>query len=79
METSHVLAALSQPTRWKVFRLLVDSLPDGMAAVEIAAAVGTSRAVLYPHLAILSQAGLVSTERTCSVALYRARTEGIND
>lgn len=77
-----MMSALSQPTRWAVYRLLVDALPGGMAASEIADAVGMSRNGMSPHFAILTAAGLLSSEKNGRTVTYRAETapvEGLSD
>ena len=53
------LAALAQPTRLRIFRLLVQAGGQGMVVGEIAAATATAPATLSFHLKNLAQAGLV--------------------
>jgi DNA-binding transcriptional ArsR family regulator len=57
------LAALAQPHRLAVFRLLVVAGPDGRAAGDIAEAVGLPASTLSFHLAHLKRAGLVTAAR----------------
>lgn len=71
------LAALGQPTRLAVFRLLVRQEPDGLAAGAIAAAVGAPHNSLSTHLAILVRAGLVSSARSGRSIVYRADLSGM--
>ncbi|MDO8411757.1 MAG: metalloregulator ArsR/SmtB family transcription factor [Phenylobacterium sp.] len=71
------LAALAQPTRLEVFRLLVRHEPDGRPAGEIAEAVGVPANTLSSHLAVLSRAGLVTAERRSRSIIYRADLEGL--
>src|SRR5437879_820338 len=66
------LAALAQPTRLDVFRLLVKHEPDGLAAGEIARALAVPQNTMSSHLAILSRAGLVSAQRFSRSIVYRA-------
>ena len=66
------LAALAQPTRLEVFRLLVKHEPDGMAAGEIAKALAVPQNTMSSHLAILSRAGLVTAQRFSRSIVYRA-------
>jgi ArsR family transcriptional regulator len=66
------LAALAQPTRLEVFRLLVKQEPDGMAAGEIAKALAVPQNTMSSHLAILSRAGLVKAQRFSRSIVYRA-------
>src|SRR6478672_814492 len=69
------LAALAQPTRLDVFRLLVKGEPDGLAAGDIARALAVPQNTMSSHLAILSRAGLVSARRFGRSIVYRADLE----
>src|SRR5436305_14841440 len=66
------LAALAQPTRLGVFRLLVKHEPDGLAAGDIAKALGVPQNTMSAHLAILARANLVISERKSRSIIYRA-------
>jgi ArsR family transcriptional regulator len=66
------LAALAQPTRLDVFRLLMKHEPDGLAAGEIARALAVPQNTMSSHLSILSRAGLVSAQRFGRSIVYRA-------
>lgn len=66
------LAALAQPTRLTVYRLLASRLPDGMGQTRIAAECGTPRNTMSVHLAVLVTAGLVEAERHGRDVTYRA-------
>jgi ArsR family transcriptional regulator len=65
-------AALAQSTRLDVFRLLVKHEPDGLAAGDIARALAVPQNTMSSHLAILSRAGLVISERQGRSIVYRA-------
>lgn len=65
------LAALAQETRLDVFRLLVRSGPEGLAAGEIGAELGIPSATLSFHLKELRSAGLVACERDGRSRIYR--------
>jgi DNA-binding transcriptional ArsR family regulator len=65
------LAALAQPTRLDVFRLLVKHEPEGLAAGDIAKALAVPQNTMSSHLSILSRAGLVKAQRFSSI-VYRA-------
>src|SRR5260370_15083502 len=65
------LAALAQPTRLDVFRLLVRHEPDGLAAGAIAKALAVPQNTMSSHLAILARAGLVSAQRLSRSIVYR--------
>jgi ArsR family transcriptional regulator, arsenate/arsenite/antimonite-responsive transcriptional repressor len=66
------LGALAHPGRLDVFRLLVQAGPEGMAAGEIARAVGSPLSSLSANLTILSNAGLVGSQRDGRSIIYRA-------
>lgn len=65
------LAALAQPTRLEVFRLLVRHEPKGLAAGEIAKSLTVPQNTMSSHLAVLSRAGLISAERFSRSIVYR--------
>jgi ArsR family transcriptional regulator len=71
------LSALAQDTRLTVFRNLIKAGPSGMAAGEIASAVGAQPSTLSHHLALLERAGLVQSRRDGRMVLYAAHYEGI--
>src|SRR5450432_3458814 len=66
------LAALAQPTRLDVFRLLVKREPEGLAAGDIAKALAVPQNTMSSHLSILSRAGLISAQRFSRSIVYRA-------
>ncbi len=66
------LAALAQPTRLDVFRLLVKHEPRGMPAGDIAQELAVPHNTMSSHLAILTRAALVSSERYGRSIVYRA-------
>ena len=70
------LAALAQPTRLEVFRLLVKLEPKGLAAGDIARALAVPQNTMSSHLAVLSRAGLVSAQRFSRSIVYRADLAG---
>ena len=65
-------AALAQPTRLDVFRLLVRQEPDGLAAGEVARQLDVPQNTMSAHLGILARAGLVRSERHSRSIIYRA-------
>lgn len=71
------LAALGQPTRLAIFRLLVRKEPRGLAAGAIADSVGCPHNTLSTHIAILARAGLVQGTREGRTITYRADAEGM--
>jgi ArsR family transcriptional regulator, arsenate/arsenite/antimonite-responsive transcriptional repressor len=74
-DTILALAALAQPTRLDVFRLLVKREPEGLAAGDIAKALAVPQNTMSSHLAILSRAGLLSAQRFSRSIVYRADLE----
>jgi ArsR family transcriptional regulator len=66
------LSCLAQATRLDVFRLLVAAEPDGLAAGDIAQALGVPHNTMSNHLAILTRAELVWGERRSRSIIYRA-------
>lgn len=73
------LSALGQDTRLEVFRLLVRAGPQGVAAGEVAARLGTVQNTMSSHLKILSQAGLIRAERDGRTIRYVADMTGFRD
>ncbi|CAL78802.1 Putative transcriptional regulator, arsR family; arsR2 [Bradyrhizobium sp. ORS 278] len=66
------MAALAQPTRLQAFRTLVQHEPEGLPAGELARLLEVPQNTLSSHLAVLSRAGLVSSERHSRSIVYRA-------
>jgi ArsR family transcriptional regulator len=71
------LAALGQPSRLEIFRLLVRSAPNGLAAGTIAATIKCPNNTLSSHMAILARAGLVRGTRDGRSISYRADLDGM--
>jgi len=72
-------AALAQPTRLDVFRLLVKHEPDGLPAGGIADALAVPQNTMSVHLAVLSRAGLVTSRRASRSIIYRANIRTLQD
>ncbi len=70
-------AALAQPTRLDVFRLLMEHEPDGLPAGEIARQMNVPHNTMSTHLAILTRAGLIEAERQSRSIIYRAKLEAV--
>ena len=66
------LAALAQPTRLAIFRLLVEAGTDGMAVGSIGEAVGVAPITLSFHLKALAQAKLVDPQQQGRYIYYSA-------
>src|SRR3974390_972694 len=71
------LAALGQPTRLAIFRLLMEREPDGLLAGAIAEAIGCPPNTLSTHIGILARAGLVRGTRDGRSIVYRADVDGM--
>ncbi len=72
-----VLAALAQPTRLAIFKLLMRHEPAGLAAGAIADAVGCPQNTLSSHVSILARSGLVRGTRDGRSIIYRAEVDGM--
>jgi len=71
------LAALAQPTRLAIFRLLIKHEPIGITAGVIADTVGAPHNTLSSHLAILVRAGLLRSARDGRTIIYRSDVNGM--
>ncbi len=72
-----VLAALAQPTRLAVFRLLLKHEPVGLTAGVIADTIGAPHNSISTHLGILVRAGLLRSAREGRTIIYRADIDGM--
>jgi ArsR family transcriptional regulator len=72
------LAALAQDNRLDVFRLLVKAGPDGLAAGQIAKALGIPPNTLTFHFDRLRQAGLIAVRRESRSMIYTAQFDAMN-
>lgn len=66
------LAALAQPTRLAVYRLLAARGPEGMAAGQVAEKLKVSPATLSFHFRTLSHAGLLDSRQEGRFVYYAA-------
>jgi ArsR family transcriptional regulator, arsenate/arsenite/antimonite-responsive transcriptional repressor len=71
------LAALGQPARLEIFRVLMRAEPGGLPAGALADLIGCPHNTLSAQLSILARAGLVSGTRDGRSIIYRAGVEGI--
>jgi DNA-binding transcriptional ArsR family regulator len=71
------LAALGQPIRLSIFRLLMLREPNGLPAGALAREIGCPQNTLSTHLAILARAGLIRGTRDGRSIIYRADVEGM--
>ena len=75
-EAAQALAALGQPTRLAALRLLARAGEGGMAAGEIAVALGVPPPTLSHHLGLLERAGLLESLRDQRHIFYRVAGTG---
>jgi DNA-binding transcriptional ArsR family regulator len=73
------LSAISQEARLGVFRLLVKAGPEGMAAGDVARALGVPANTLSAQLLVLSNAGLVRARREGRSIIYVINFEAMRD
>lgn len=78
-EAVKALAALAQPTRLALYRLLVSCGPEGMTAGEIAETLGASPATMSFHFRTLSHAGLIDSRQSGRFVHYAANFAVMND
>jgi ArsR family transcriptional regulator, arsenate/arsenite/antimonite-responsive transcriptional repressor len=71
------LAALGQPTRIEIFRLLMRAEPDGLPAGSIAERIGCPHNTLSSHIGILARSGLIRGTRDGRSIVYRADIDGM--
>ena len=82
METKRIvdaLAALAHDTRLKVFRLLVEAGPEGLAAGSIGETLELPPATLSFHLAHLARTGLVRSRQDGRFVIYSADFAAMNE
>jgi ArsR family transcriptional regulator, arsenate/arsenite/antimonite-responsive transcriptional repressor len=72
------LAALAQDNRLDVFRLLVKAGPEGLAAGQVAKALGLPPNTLSFHFDRLRQAGLIAVRRESRSMIYTAQFHTMN-
>lgn len=73
------LSALAQESRLAVFRRLVKTGPEGMAAGEIARALGITPNTLSAQLTVLANAGLVKNRRDGRSIIYAANFQAMSE
>lgn len=81
MDTTNALtafAALSQPTRLQVFRLLVKAGKGGMLSGDIGDTLDVRQNTMSANLTILLHAGLIRNERKGRTIRYFADFDGIH-
>lgn len=73
------LSALAQETRLAAFRLLVRHEPEGLPAGEVARLLDVPHNTLSAHLAVLSRARLVMSQRQSRSIIYRANLDHVQE
>ena len=73
------LSALAQENRLRVFRLLIQQGPQGLAAGIIAAKLKLPQNTLSSHLGILSRARLVASRKQGRSIIYSVDVGGTRD
>lgn len=77
-DATRALAALSNPTRLSVFRVLVQAGSRGKLAGDIALALSLPGATLSFHLKVLVAARLITAEQRGRSICYRAEFPAMN-
>lgn len=75
--SADVLAALADPTRWEVLRLLGEA-GEG-TATTLAAALPVSRVAVTKHLGVLDRAGLVDARKVGREVRYRVESAPLRE
>jgi len=72
-------AALAQPSRMTIFRLLVRTGPDGLQVGEISRRLDIVPSTLSGHLSVLKRAGLLKATRNQRQIHYSANLTIVNE
>ena len=73
-----LLAALAQPTRLEIFRLLMRYRPHGLAAGDIGRLLAVAHNTLSTHLGALEQVGLLMSRREGRHVIFAAQASRAN-
>jgi DNA-binding transcriptional ArsR family regulator len=73
MDAAPVIAALADPTRWRVLTLLAEH--GDATATTLAGELPVSRVAVVKHLAVLDRAGLVEGRRRGREVRYTVRPD----
>ncbi|MBB3145470.1 DNA-binding transcriptional ArsR family regulator [Phyllobacterium trifolii] len=76
-KTIAAFSAIAQPTRMDAYKLIVMHEPNGIAAGEVSRILDVPQNTMSTHLAILSRAGLISSERQSRSIIYHANFENL--
>jgi DNA-binding transcriptional ArsR family regulator len=77
-QTLAALSALAQESRLAVFRLLVQTGPDGLAASKIGERLDIAPSSLSFHLKELTHAGLIASRQEGRYVIYSADVGAMN-
>lgn len=77
-QTLAALSALAQESRLAVFRLLVQTGPDGLAASKIGERLDIAPSSLSFHLKELTHAGLIASRQDGRFVIYSADIAAMN-
>lgn len=72
------LAALAQESRLEIFRLLVQSGPEGLCVTDIGEQIGIAPATLSFHLKELYRAGLITSRKESRHIFYAPDLSAMN-
>ena len=78
IQAVEALAALAQESRLRIYRLLVEAGPEGMAAGSIGEKLGLPAATLSFHLSGLTRAGLAKSRQAGRFVIYSADYQNMN-
>jgi len=74
-----VFDALSQETRLRAFRLLVQAGTDGLAAGMLSEELGTPHNTMSFHLSHLANAGIISSRKEGRSVIYSANFDAVQN
>ncbi len=74
-----IFDALSQETRLRTFRLLVEAGPDGLAAGKLSKALNIPHNTLSFHLSHLANAGIIASQKQGRSVIYSASFDVMRD
>jgi ArsR family transcriptional regulator len=69
------LSALAQTNRLAAFRLIVEHEPNGLPAGEVARQLDVPQNTMSTHLAQLTRAGLLTSDKQGRTIIYRAQID----
>lgn len=72
------LSSIAQEARLEIFRILVQSGPDGLSAGNIGESLQIPASTLSFHLKELSHAGLINSRQVSRFIYYSANYEAMN-